>query len=291
MASFFDIETRQLNVSTDNYITCAGTVRAPHGAAIRRRVVAYLDNDPTRILAQTESTLPTATFSMQLPGFDWTEYTIVVKGERGENDEVVANCGVSVSGVPGQYIAPSISNLQFVVGNDAVTSPYVDVIFQPLEVDAEVITDYVLYGQVEAPGLQVDAYVINATQMNAGISLIPMRVDAVVENITVISADIKLPLLAVEAEAVTVCDISGKVEFRRFHVDAEMGLTATVRLPKLAVSSEVVNTSVINADVKFNKISTFSDVIAETSISAAISFPKIKVNSLATTDGENLCGW
>jgi hypothetical protein len=92
-------------------VTCAGTVKAPHGAGLVRTVAVYQDNDPTTAIATTVSSEPLGVFSLTLNGHDQSEFTVVAKGVRGENDAIVANCGISVASPSGLYIPPPLNNI------------------------------------------------------------------------------------------------------------------------------------------------------------------------------------
>jgi len=81
-----------VSISGTTYVTCAGTVRAPHGAGVRRRVAVFMDNDPTRPLATTESSKPLGVFSVQVPALPETGLTIVTTGEAGENSVIYSHC-------------------------------------------------------------------------------------------------------------------------------------------------------------------------------------------------------
>lgn len=73
-------------------VLCGGNVRAPHGVGLRRKVVAFLDNDPDNILGKTDSTEPNGFFSMALPGFPATKYTVIAIGSPGEQSVVYSQC-------------------------------------------------------------------------------------------------------------------------------------------------------------------------------------------------------
>ena len=118
-------------------VTCSGTVKAPHGAALRRRIYIYRDQDhQSSYVATTVSDPTTGNFSVQVPGHAASEFTVICKGDIGENDEIVANCNLNGTGPTGLYIAPPLNNIPFIVGPGEVTSPYVDIVFPVPEIAA-----------------------------------------------------------------------------------------------------------------------------------------------------------
>jgi len=95
MSSFFvlsDDACGSAQAVANTTVLCGGNVRAPHGVGLRRKVVAFLDNDPDNILGKTESTEPNGFFSMSLPGLSTTRYTVIAIGEPGEQSVVYSQC-------------------------------------------------------------------------------------------------------------------------------------------------------------------------------------------------------
>jgi len=76
----------------DTYVTCAGTVRAPHGAGVSRKVAVFMDNNPTYLIGITASVLPLGTFSVSVIALPSTGLTVVTIGEVGENSVINSHC-------------------------------------------------------------------------------------------------------------------------------------------------------------------------------------------------------
>jgi len=77
--------------SGNTYVTCAGTVRAPHGAGVARKVEVFHDTCTTP-LNSTISTVPLGTFTMQVPGLPTTHFTVIAHGVDGENSVIYSHC-------------------------------------------------------------------------------------------------------------------------------------------------------------------------------------------------------
>jgi hypothetical protein len=93
LSVFFLHPTNYASPSTETYQTVAGRTMAPHGAIIYRRLAVYLDNNTLEPIAIMESVPPLGEFSVTVGGLAITKYTVVCKGELGEQDKIYS--GVS----------------------------------------------------------------------------------------------------------------------------------------------------------------------------------------------------
>ena len=92
MADFFDIGAPDVSCSGNTYVTCGGTVRAPHGAGVQRIVTVFMDNNLNTVLGKTVSELPLGTFSLPIVALPATGLTVVTTGESGENSVIHSHC-------------------------------------------------------------------------------------------------------------------------------------------------------------------------------------------------------
>jgi len=93
VAEFFDASNQvTLDCSSNTYVTCAGTVRAPHGAGVQRKLGIFMDNNLTYQIGSTESVLPLGTFSTQVIALPYTGLTVIALGEPGENSVIHSHC-------------------------------------------------------------------------------------------------------------------------------------------------------------------------------------------------------
>lgn len=88
MAVFTVFSPQYSSFSTATTVTIAGRTIAPHGAVLSRRVAAYNDNNTLFPLSITQSDPADGTFSMSVNGYAETLYTVICKGENGEQDVV-----------------------------------------------------------------------------------------------------------------------------------------------------------------------------------------------------------
>ena len=93
MADFFDASDQiTLDCSSNTYVTCAGTVHAPHGAGVQRKISIFMDNNLTYQIGSADSVLPLGTFSTQVIALPYTGLTVVALGEPGENSVIYSHC-------------------------------------------------------------------------------------------------------------------------------------------------------------------------------------------------------
>lgn len=80
------------NLRANVTVLCGGNVRTSGGTGLHRRVVAFLDNNLGTVLGETESTESNGLFSMALPGFPTTRYTVIAIGSTGEQSVIYSQC-------------------------------------------------------------------------------------------------------------------------------------------------------------------------------------------------------
>jgi len=90
VAAFFSIDSITVTqVVANTTITVAGDIKAPNGAAIRRKVLIFSDNNMTTPLAITESTLPSGAFSTTVNGLPMTRFTVIAKAAKEDENDVI----------------------------------------------------------------------------------------------------------------------------------------------------------------------------------------------------------
>lgn len=90
MAAFSLIDAISVpQVVANTTVTCAGDIKAPNGAAIRRKVLVFLDNNMTAPVATTESVLPSGTFSVVVNGLPMTRFTVIAKAAKEDENDVI----------------------------------------------------------------------------------------------------------------------------------------------------------------------------------------------------------
>lgn len=253
MASFWIITNSDLLsfFTAPTTVTCAGTVKAPHGAALRRRIYIYRDQDhQSSYVATTVSDPITGTFSVQVPGHAASEFTVICKGDIGENDSIVANCNLNGTGPTGLYIAPPLNNIPFIIGPGEVTSPYVDIVFPMPVVDAEGQVDIVAWGDtpvtlpvVEAEGATT---IIAWGDVNFGFAQAEGVADVYYET----DANPQIPTWQVNAEASTSIYAWGDVRLPVLQVRGVFAAHGVVSFPVPVVESLVLNPIVCHGDVR-----------------------------------------
>jgi hypothetical protein len=209
-----DLFSSMLWASDNTTVTCAGVVRAPNGAVIQRKIVVYQDNNPYEVIAVAESSQATGEFSVTFGGHAAQDFTVVAKGEYGENDEVVANCNLNGTGPTGLYIAQPLNNIQFFVGPGAVNSPFVDILFPMPEVDAEGQVDIVAWGDVNIP-YSVEAEGLTQIIAHGDVNFGFAQVEGFGSSIYMTSGAINFPDPIVECEATGTYISWGNVEIPR----------------------------------------------------------------------------
>lgn len=241
-----------------SYVTCSGTVKAPHGAAIQRKVVVYFDNNPYEVVGISESSPITGEFSITLDGHAGQEFTVIAKGEYGENDEIVSNCNLNGTGPTGLYIAPALNNIQFFVGPGDVTSPFVDILIPTPVVESVGQVDIISWGDAQL-ALSVDA-VGSVSIISYGDVTFPFAEtygtgSAILESL----GNISLPSFSVESEASTDLYSWGLVSVHRPVIDGKTADEGASVFPELTVSASVSNPIIVDGFVSI-KVPAISSV-------------------------------
>jgi len=236
--------------SADLYVTCAGRVLAPHGAAISRFIAAYIDGDPFTVVGWGNSSPDDGMFSFQVPGWDESEFTVIAKGLYGENDTVYANCNANGTGPSGLYIGPDLGDITFYVGPGEVNSPWVDVLFPVPAVEAEGQVDIVTWGDVniiptvEAVG---STPIISWGSVNFGFSI----VEGFGSAIYVTDGDVNFPDPRISGDAEVTIVSWGNVFIPGPVVAAFTTDEGDVRFPSPVVSGVGVTTIICHGAVEF----------------------------------------
>lgn len=228
--------------TADVTVTCSGTVKAPHGAALRRRIYIYRDGDHQSLyVATTVSDPVTGNFSVQVPGHAASEFTVLCKGDIGENDVVVSNCNLNGTGPTGLYIAPALNNITFIVGPGEVTSPYIDILFPMPVVEAEGQVDIVAWGDTPVTMPEVDAVgitpIIAWGDVNFGFAQSSGEADVFYQT----DANPQIPMWQVNAEASTSIYSWGDVRIPTPQVHGVMAPHGSVGFPAWEVSADALN--------------------------------------------------
>jgi hypothetical protein len=256
----------------DLYVNCAGTVRAPHGAGIQRKIIVTPDNNPYEILTVAESSIPTGSFSFQILGHETAEFTVIVKGEYGENDSVYANVNLNGTGPTGLYIAPPLNNLPFIVGPGDVTSPFVDILIPMPVVEAEAQADIVAWGDVtisptvEAVGATP---IISWGSVNFGFSI----VEGFGSVIYATDGDINFPDPRISGDAEVTIISWGNVSIPGPVVAAFTTDEGEVRFPSPVVSAVGVTTIICHGAVELGGAVITASGKAGPVLHGAIGFP------------------
>jgi len=253
-------------VVSNKTVTCAGTVKAPHGASIVRKVVAFADNNPNVVLAITESARTYGTFSMTLSGHNTTEFTIVAKGEYGENDSVYANANVNGTGPTGLYIAPPLNNLPFIVGPGDVTSPFVDILFPIPIIEAVGDAEIIAWGEIQIP-YSVEAVGDTPIVSWGACSFGYAETYGVADVFYETDADISFPAPQVDAEASTSYYSWGNVVTPGLRVNGETSPFADIVFPMPQVSCDVINPIITVGEISF-----ITSVVKSVGETGALSF-------------------
>lgn len=283
MSTFFEIDDNAADISPALYVTCAGTVKAPHGAGIVRLVVAYRDGDPTVVVGFTRSTLPNGDFSMLLPGHDTAEFTVIAKGERGENDTVYGNCNVNGTGPTGLYIAPTLGNIAFIVGPGDVTSPIVDILIPVFEVTGEGEVTIISTGNVITTLPVIESVGITDIIANGNIQLPFFTTESVVDNFYILDADIKIPSLSINAEVTNQIIAQGNVYLTSLNITGNSGDGGYVILPTMTVDGAVDNPIIADGAVSIGLKVQSSGIFGFVSWSTC-NIPMLSVTSESTTN-------